>query len=345
MTKAKLDAVAPNTNLGDYFARQLEYVESELRTVEYGPMKARNLIPFTSVAGDNKWYTWRLFDRVGSWRFGSSDMEDVPMVDIFGAELPIPIRMIAGGYKYNVQELLAAKQAASNRPNDPSIQIDVQRAKACFDAYEQWIDNTAWFGDYTKAKWAGVGGILYNPYMPTIAAAAGVTNSNTKIHWFSSAGVRQKEQMDILTDLNNLLTYIRTNSMDRYQADTLVLPIKHHAMLTSTPMSTSYPNKTIMQFFLENHPEITTIETVVAVNNVPAGGVLSSATDVIWAYKKSNDVLKMENPRMFTQMPVQERGFNYIIPCWATTAGVIVYKPLAMAFLTTTSANGISDNS
>ncbi len=343
-TAQRMDAVSGDANLSAFFARQLEYVESELRTVDYGPRKATKLIPAESKGGDNKWYTWRLFDRVGSWKFGSSNMEDVPMVDVFGAELPVPIRMIAGGYKYNIQELLAGRQAAANRPNDPSIQIDVQRARACFDAYEMWIDNIAWFANATKPAWAGVGGIFYNPYVPTVACVAGVTESNTKIHWFNSAGVRQKHQVDILTDLDNLLKAIRVQSMDNYQADTVVMPIQHFNMLSTTPMSTQYPLTTILKFWLGNHPEITTVETLVNALNVPAGGVLTSATDVIWAYRKSPDILKLELPRMFTQLPVQERGFNYIVPCWATIAGVIVYKPLAMAFLTGTSTNGVSDN-
>jgi len=46
-------------------------------------------------------------------------------------------------------------------------------------------------------------------------------------------------------------------------------------------------------------------------------------------------------PRQFTMQPVQEVGFNFKIPCWATTAGVITKRPKAMCMLIGTSVNGL----
>jgi hypothetical protein len=336
--KQKLDAI--DSNLSIFFQRQLEFIESDLNFVEYGELKSFKHIPIESRGGDNLWYTWRLFDKVGKWKIGGDDADDVPEVNIMGAELPVPIRMLTGGFKYNVRELLAGKQAAANHPDQPSLQIEMQKAKACFEAYQQLIDTIAWFANPDSKAYAGLTGVFYNPYIGTVAAAAGVTNSNTKTTWFNSSGVLQKDPIDILRDMDNLLTSIKVATLDRYAADTVLMPIEHYNALVNTPLSAQYPLINIMQKFRENHPEVTMVDTLVNAKNVPAGGSLASATDVILGFKKDPDVVKIVLPRTYTMLPIQERGFNYIVPCYATTAGVITKKPKAMAMLTGTSVDG-----
>ena len=320
----RLDSI--DANLGAFFQRQLEYIEDVIHFVEYGELKSWKHIPIESRGGDNLWYTWRLFDKVGKWKIAGTDADDVPEVNIMGAELPVPIRMLTGGFKYNVKELLSGKQAAANS-NGPSLMIEQQKAIACFEAYQQIVDQICWFANPSSAEYSGLTGMFANPYISTTAAVAGVTDSNTKTMWFNASGVRQKEPVDIVTDLDNMLTAIKVATLDRYAADTVLMPIEHFNMLTNTPMSVQYPMLTIMKYWLGNHPEITTVDTLVAAKHVAAGGNLAAATDVILAYKKNPDVVKLAIPRQYTMQPIQERGFNYIVPCWATCAGLIVRSP------------------
>jgi hypothetical protein len=334
-SKFAMDAI--DANLSVFFQRQLEFIESDLNFVEYGELKSFKHIPIESRGGDNLWYTWRLFDKVGKWKISGEDADDVPEVNIMGAELPVPIRWLTGGFKYNIKELQNGKQAAANYPNQPSLQIELQKAKACYEAYQQLVDLIAWFGDPASKEYAGLTGIFYNPYISTVAAAAGTHNSNTKTNWFNSSGVVQKDPLDILADLNAMLTYIRNITLDRYAADTILMPIWHYNALVNTPLSAQYPLLTIMQRFREDHPEIKMVDTLVNAESVPIGGNIATATDIILAYKKDPDVCKLVLPRTYTMMPVQERGFNYTVPCYATTAGVITKKPKAMCMLTGTS--------
>ena len=335
------------TNLSPFFARALEFVESELRLVEYADLASWTHIPKSSKWGDALFGTWRLFDRVGKWRFISRNADDVPAVDIFGAELTTPIRMVGGGYRYTLQELLASQAASMLRPNDPSIQIDTQRAKANFEAYRQIMDEIAWFADPSKGAYEGLTGVFYNPYIPQLAAAAGKTNSNTHVRWFDNVGTGNsgwKDPADIYNDVGALLDLVFTQSKGLYRPDTILFPIKHYTMLNRTMYSANYPLKTIMRFLVENYPWVNTWDYYIPGNNVPAGGGgITTASDVIWAFKSDTDCLKSEMPRMFSQLAVQQKGFNYIVPSWATSAGIIIYKPLSMAFLTGTSANGIGD--
>ena len=340
--KAKLDSV--NDGLSVFFQRQLEFIESELRYVEYAELKSWKHLPVDSRGGDNLVYTYRMYDKSGKWKIGAQDTDDVPNIEISGGEVSTPIRPLLGGFKYNVQELLAGKQAAGNYPNAPSIMIEQQKAQACQLAYQQIVDNIAWLANPSDKNFAGLTGVFYNPNIPTVAAATGGTSS--KVSWFNASGVPQKTFDEVIIDLNNLVNKIPINTLDLYRADTILMPIKHYTYLASTP--TNYGGMmgmTILKFFLMNHPEITTIDTLVPASGVTGGatgyGNLTATTDVILAYKKDPNVAILEVPRQFTLQPIQERGFNYIVPCWATCAGVIVRRPLAFAMLTGTSVNGI----
>ena len=325
-------------NLSVWFQRQLEYIESDLNFVEYGELSSWKHIPIETKGGDNKWYTWRLFDKVGKWKIGGTDADDVPEVNIMGAELPVPIRPLTGGFKYNVQELLDGKQAAQNNPNAPSIMIEQQKATACMEAYQQLVDQICWFANPSSPVYAGLTGIFYNTYIPTVSAALGTSSSKTT--WFNSLGVPQKTPDEVLVDLNAPLTAIRVNTLNRYSADAVLMPIQHFNYMANTRIQ-DVTGKTILTFWLETHPEITTLDICVPCLNVPAGGNLATATDVILYFKKSADVVKLVLPRQFTMQPIQEVGFNYKIPCWATTAGVITKRPKAMAMLIGTSTNAV----
>jgi hypothetical protein len=332
--KPHLDAI--DSNLSVFFQRQLEFIEPEIHTVEYGELKSWKYIPIESRGGDNLWYTWRLFDKVGTWKIGGEDADDVPEVNINGAELPVPVRWITGGFKYNLKELQNGLQAARNNPNAPSVMVEMQKAVADFEAYQQQIDKIAWFADPTAPAYAGLTGMFYNPYIPTVATPVGATSAKTT--WFSAAGVLQKTPKEILADLDLMLTTVRVNTLDRYAADTVLMPIEHYNMLATTPAS-DLMTTTILKFWLGNHPEITTVDTLVSAKSVAKGGNITAATDVILAYKRDPNVVKLVVPRQHTMLPVQVRGFNYIIPCYAATAGVIVQKPNAMVMLTG-SSNG-----
>jgi hypothetical protein len=335
--KSQLDAV--DSNLSLFFSRQLEFIEPELHSVEYGELAAWKHIPIESRGGDNIWYTWRLFDKVGAWKIGGEDADDVPEVNINGAELPVPVRWLTGGFKNNLKELLNGLQAARNNPNAPSIMVDIQKAVADFESYQQKVDKVAWFADPSSSEYAGLTGIFYNTYIPTVTALLGPTSG--KYGWFNSAGAPQKTADEMLTDLNQLLTAVMVNTLGRYKADTILLPIEYYNYLAFTRIQ-DVTGKTILRFFLEAHPEITTFEYAPVTKSVPAGGNLTSATDIILAYKKSPDVVKLVLPKQHTMLPVQLRGFNYITPCYATTAGVITQKPNAMCMLKGCGLGGVT---
>ena len=337
-------ALTADGGLVTAFQRSLEYIEAELRFIEYANLLAEKWIPVDTRGGDNLAYTYRMFDKTGKFKIGSPEGDDVPNIDISGAEKTTPIRLLTGGFKYNVQELLNGYQMAKNRPNEPSIMLEAQRANATKTAFDQIIDDIAWMANPTVKDYAGMTGMFYNAYIPAVSAALG--GSSAKTTWFNASGVPQKTFDEIIIDLNALVNAVFINTKGVHRADTLLLPIPHYTYLQSTPTNYGgFSGMTILKFFLMNHPEITAIEPLVPALNVTGGasgyGSITSTTDILLAFERNPDVLILEKPRSFSMLPVQERGFNYIVPCWGSCAGVIVRRPLACSMLIGTSANGL----
>ena len=57
------------------------------------------------------------------------------------------------------------------------------------------------------------------------------------------------------------------------------------------------------------------------------------STNIMIAYEKNSDIFTLELPVPFRQLPAQERGLEFVVPCFGRIGGVIIYKPLAMKIL------------
>ena len=53
--------------------------------------------------------------------------------------------------------------------------------------------------------------------------------------------------------------------------------------------------------------------------------------EIMIAYRRDPDAFTLEIPQMFEQLPVQERGLEFVVPCHSRIGGVIIYYPLSMA--------------
>ena len=107
--------------------------------------------------------------------------------------------------------------------------------------------------------------------------------------------------------------------------DTLLLPLEHFHLAATTKLATP-SDKTALMYFLETSPYVKSVEWLEELN-----GAGSGSTDVIMAYKRDPRKLTLEVPQDFEQLPPQERGLEFVVPCHQRCGGVIVYKPLSIA--------------
>jgi len=307
--KEKIISQNLDANESAFFARELEFVKAKTYDKKYPQLKATRLIPVSTEAGPGaSSITYQMFDQIGIMKIISNYADDLPRSDVFGKEFTSKVKSLGGSYGYNVQEIREA--AMAGRP------LNAKKAASVRKANELKVNSLAWFGDTD----AGLVGLLNNVNIPAATAVTGVGG----IPWST------KTQAEILKDMNDSVTAIEETTKGVEIPDTILLPIAQWRIISTTNMGTG-TDTTIKKYFLDNNPEITSIEWVNeldAVSPLPSGG--AGPSDIMIVYRKDPDVLTLEIPQPFEQFPAQERNLEFVVPAHSRIGGVIVYYPLAI---------------
>ena len=296
-----------------FFARELEYIKSKSYDIEFPEMKAFKHIPISTEAGEGaQAITYAQFEEVGLARVIESYADDLPRADIRGKEYTSQVKSIGCSYGYSVQEIRAAIYVGRS--------LTQRQANAARRANDQKVNRLAWFGDSTY----NILGLINTPNIPAYLVPNDGVGASTL--WST------KTPDQILRDLNSITNSIVQLTKGVEMPNTVLLPVEQYTLIASTPRS-STSDTTILEYFIQNNPFITTVDWVPELTaagiDPPSGG---GGTNIFIAYDKNPDKLTMEIPMPFTQYPPQERGLEFIVPCESRYGGVITYYPLSLAF-------------
>lgn len=287
-----------------FFTRQLEFLKAKSYDKKYAVLKARMLFPVSFEAGPGAdTIRYEQFDMTGMGKVISNYADDLPRADIRGKEFIASVRSLGSSYGYNLQEIRAARYAG--KP------LEQRRANAAKRAIAQLENSIAWFGDADH----NLQGFLSNPNIPLYSLPADGAGSLTT---FAS-----KTPDQIIRDLNGMTNQVVDTTKGVEQPDTMLLPIKQYTYIASTARSAN-SDTTILEYFLQNNPFI---KEATWVNELKAAGM--SSTDVAVAYVRDPDHLTMEIPQEFEQLPVQEKGLEYVVNCHERFGGILYYYPLS----------------
>jgi hypothetical protein len=290
-----------------FFARELESVKSKTYDRLYPEYKALSLIPVSEeVDPGAETIKYESYEEVGIAQLLASYSDDVPRADVKGTETRSPVKPLASSYAYNLQEIRAARMAGK-----PLAQKKANAAKRAIDYKQNLI---AFFGDTAT----GLLGLLNHPNIQEYTVPADGSGSSKL--W----STKTADQM--LRDMNGVVNQVFTVTNGVHQADTLLLPLAAYTLAATTRIGVD-SNMTVLKFFMESNPFI---KEVTWLNELKNAGAASVGRMV--AYMKSPDVLTLEIPQPFEQLPVQEEGFEFITYCHQRTGGVIVYYPMAICF-------------
>lgn len=289
-----------------YFARELEFIKGKSYDVKYPELKARSLFPISYEAGPGaESITYSQYDHLGVAKIISNYANDLPRADVKGKQFTAPVRSLGDSYGYNLQEIRSAKM--TGKP------LEQRRANAAKRAV-LWLENTiSIFGDAES----GLTGFLSNPNYTVVAVPATGTGSSTA--WAT------KTPDQILFDMNTVANKPFSVTKGVEMADTLLLPIDQYTYISSTARSAN-SDTTILEYFLKNNPFIKSVDWLNELKGAGVGG-----SDSMVAYRRDPDALTLEIPQDFEQLPVQEEGLEFIIPCHSRLGGVLIYYPLSIA--------------
>jgi len=298
-----------------YFARQLEYVKTKTYDQPFPEMKAlTGLLPVSMEAGpaaDS--ITYRSFTEHGIAKFLTNYADDLPRVDVSGIEESVKVRSIGDSFGYTVQDVRYAAKAG--------IPLQASKAIAARRAIEMLINKSAWKARAADTTYHGLIGLLYNPNVTSYKVAV----EGSDYVW------ADKSADAIIADINTLANTPIKLSKGYEIPDTFLCPITQFTLISTTPRS-SYSDTTILDFVKKSNPHITRwdwLEELKDVNPVPSTGAAAN-TDCALVYKNSSDKLTLEVPQGFEQFPPQEKGLEFIVPCHARFASVIIYYPISV---------------
>lgn len=290
-----------------FLQRQLDYIKQQTFDIKYAELKSRKLIPVSSEAdpgAENIFY--RAYDQSGIAKIVANYADDLPVSDVTGKEYSAKVKTLAASYGWNFQEMRAA--AYGNVP------LEQRRANAARRAIAQLENKIAFFGD-TASNLVG----LFNTSGVTSVTIPNDGTGSSKL-WSS------KTPDQIIRDMNLVANTVVSTSLGVEIPDTMLLPLSQYNYVASTARSAN-SDTTILNYFLQNNPYIKQVEWLNELLGAGAG-----ATDRMYAYRRSPEVLTMEVPSDFEQLDMQFRNLKYVVPCVERFAGVLVYYPLAIAF-------------
>lgn len=297
-----------------FYISQLANLEAKIYQSKYTAINFQELVPInTAVPEWADTWTYISYDAVTIGKFIGSSADDLPNVAISANPTNVPIGYAGNSYDYSLDELRKSQQLR--------IPLDVTKAQAAFRGSQEHTQRVAYFGDATR----GMSGLFNNPNL--------ALDSST-INWATDTGT------NIVADMNSLLVKVWVNSANVHVPNLLVLDSVRWAQISNQPMSVTYPEKTILEYFKTNNlytsltgqPLRVVPRLQLTADKLAAAGVSNGGKSRMLAYELNDENLGMVNPIPWRALAPQMRGLNVFIPAEYKLSGVEVRYPFSGAY-------------
>lgn len=287
------------------FARQLETIKNRVYETKYPELKGRRFVPQSSEAGPNAEYlTYRIWNDYVMAKVVGNYSTDIPLVTASASEVSVKPYVVADGYTYSIDDLRKAQ--ANGTP------LVDRMARAVRRGIELLRDDHTAFG----APEVGSFGLANHPNVAVLTLPTGAWNN---------AGTTG---LQMLTDLNFLVTTMLTSTNELFAGDTLILSIAAWRRISTTLLDTGNgSNITVLQAFQAQNPGIT-VESWTKLDTAGASG----GPRMIF-YKRDPEVLEFEIAIDFEQMPTEYKAMQYTTVCRAKWFGVQIQYPNAIIYV------------
>jgi hypothetical protein len=279
--------------------------------VQYGPLKARTLIP-VSNEDDPGADTIKLevLDSVGVAKVVANYATDFPEADVKRDEVIVSVKSLGSSYRYS----LSGGPRRGVRPQAPAAVEGQQRAQ----------------GDRAAARYHRATGDAKRPQGPAQSGQrAGLHRAQRRHghhvghrHRAAPATRRRMRSSRICS-----ASWRRSSPRPRRTRRRTRSPADRAAQLIGRLPRSTTSDTTMLEFFLENQD---TVKRVVAWDRCKAAG--AGATDRMVAFESNPDKVQLVIPQEFEQFPAEQEGMTLKTPCHARTAGVVSPYPLSICY-------------
>lgn len=310
----RMNLVDAQTALG-FLVEQASYIETEVYQTVYPDIQYPQLIPVDDSA--NEWaksVTFFSSDKVGQADWFHHSATSMRLADVNRTKFEQGIEMAGIGYRYDLEELGQAMMIPGNN-------LSTDRADAARRAYEEFVEQVAFFGDTLK----GWEGLVNNSGVTRVDAANDGTGSSRL--W------SDKTEDQIIRDINDVLSGIFSTSKMVEMADTLLLPVDAVNILATKRIGNTA--QSVMDY-VKNY-NVYTQNTgqpllIRGVNGLEDAG--SSGTGRMVAYRRDPRVVKMHIPMRHRFLPVWQTGpITFDVPGIFRLGGVEIRRPGSVRYV------------
>lgn len=288
---------------------QVKHVMSRLYEFEYPAYRHRELFP-TDFEADpaSDVVSYEVVDRVGNFKIISGSARDLPRIDAYIKEFKFPVKLFAGEYEITNEEFRKAR--ATGR--------DVQsiRARATREAHLKSENDIVWYGSERH----GIEGILNNP--KTIEVILPADGASNKRSWADKLNTPQL----ILRDLSMVANAspVATNEVER--PNTLIIASRQWRIIKDLAYGDN-ADRTVLEYFQRTNENITAVVPLPELNGAGTDG-----SDLALCYTRSPDKLLLSIPMELLPSTPYPDGLSIVVPNEAKTAGIILIRPLSVAY-------------
>jgi hypothetical protein len=291
-----------------FFVRELDRIKAQAYDAKLNELKAIVLIPISTEAGPAaRTITFRRYTAVGFAKIISDYAHDFPRVDVYGEEETIKVHSIGDSYGYNIMEIREAAMA-------PGRNLELRRATAARRAHDEKINDLAFRGDSVYK----IQGLFNYPGVSEATLLADGTGGSKS--W------KTKTEDQILRDINIITDAVILPTCGRETPDTMLLPRETYNLLANKRLGDN--QTTLLKYILDNNPDIKRIEWL---NELTGAGDDGTNRAVIGKFDADHITLELGQP--FEQFDPIQNGMEFTIPCHSRCAGVIIYYPMAFAYV------------
>ncbi len=287
------------------FARQLETIKNRVYETKYPELKGRRFVPQSTEAGaEAENLVYRIWDDYVIAKVVGNHSTDIPLVSASAREVSVSPYVVASGYSYSIDDLRKAQAAG--------VPLVARLARNVRRSIELLRDEHTAFGVPEK----GTFGLLNHPNVAVLSVPNG--------DWDNVATTG----LEMLEDLNFLVTEMLTNTSEIFAGDTLLMSIAAFRRISTTLLDSSNgSNITVLQAFRAQNPGID-VESWTKLNTAAADG----GPRMVF-YKRDSEVLEFEIAIDFEQMPTEYAAMQYTVVCRAKWFGVQIQYPNAIMYV------------
>ena len=290
-----------------FYISQLANLESTIYEAKYTSINYAEMVPVNANVPEwaDSW-DYISYDAVTVGKFIGSSADDLPNVTASANKTSVPIGYAGNSFSYSLDELRKTQQLR--------MPIDSIKARAAFRGAQEHTQRVAYFGDAAR----GMSGLFNNP---------NVSLDNSTTDWTIATGEA------IVADMNSLLVKIWINSANTHLPNAIAMDSNRFALISSRPMSATFPNMTILEYFKKNNLYTTSTGAEIKIfPRLQLKGAGGSGKDRMMAYELNDENLGIVNPIPWRALAPQLVGLNVNVPCEWKVSGTEVRYVFSMAY-------------